>query len=85
MRRKEYCTNNTAGICYVNMADWKEIFWATYILYSVGGLGKSRSTAELSGLVVDSVVFNGATNGVRIKTWQVIETIVESASSIEEL
>ncbi|CAM6124278.1 unnamed protein product [Calypogeia fissa] len=37
---------------------------------SVGGLGKDQSMAQVSNLVVDTVVFNGATNGVRIKTWQ---------------
>ncbi|CAM6110363.1 unnamed protein product [Calypogeia fissa] len=37
---------------------------------SVGGLGKSKSRAEVSNVVVDTVVFDGATNGVRIKTWQ---------------
>ncbi|CAM6108191.1 unnamed protein product [Calypogeia fissa] len=37
---------------------------------SVGGLGKSQTRAEVSGLVVDTAVFHNATNGVRIKTWQ---------------
>jgi hypothetical protein len=37
----------------------------------VGGLGKSKTRAEISQLSLDTVTFNGATNGVRIKSWQV--------------
>ncbi|KAK9278800.1 hypothetical protein L1049_028379 [Liquidambar formosana] len=37
---------------------------------SIGSLGKSGSSATVEYVHVSDVVFSGATNGVRIKTWQ---------------
>ncbi|GER34222.1 pectin lyase-like superfamily protein [Striga asiatica] len=37
---------------------------------SIGSLGKNNSTGTVENVVVDRAVINGASNGVRIKTWQ---------------
>ncbi|BFI30286.1 polygalacturonase [Marchantia polymorpha subsp. ruderalis] len=37
---------------------------------SVGGLGKKNTSATVSNIVVEDVVFTNSTNGVRIKSWQ---------------
>lgn len=41
-------------------------------LISIGSLGSGKSEAHVSEVVVDGAKLNGTTNGVRIKTWQVI-------------
>ncbi|CAA0838726.1 Pectin lyase-like superfamily protein [Striga hermonthica] len=37
---------------------------------SIGSLGKNNSTGTVENVVVDRAVIRGASNGVRIKTWQ---------------
>ncbi|KAE9621498.1 putative polygalacturonase [Lupinus albus] len=39
---------------------------------SIGSLGAGKSEAEVSNVVVNRAILKGTTNGVRIKTWQVI-------------
>jgi hypothetical protein len=40
---------------------------------SIGSLGKNNAADNVSNVVVDGVFLNGSTNGLRVKTWQVIE------------
>lgn len=39
---------------------------------SIGSLGSGKSKEFVSGITVNGAKFSGTTNGVRIKTWQVI-------------
>lgn len=39
---------------------------------SIGSLGSGESKDFVSGVTVNGAKFSGTTNGVRIKTWQVI-------------
>lgn len=39
---------------------------------SIGSLGKDNSKAYVSGVTVNGAKISGTRNGVRIKTWQVI-------------
>lgn len=39
---------------------------------SIGSLGSDDSENYVSDVVVDTATLTGTTNGVRIKTWQVI-------------
>lgn len=39
---------------------------------SIGSLGSGKSKEFVSGIKVNRAKFSGTTNGVRIKTWQVI-------------
>lgn len=49
-----------------------------YCICSIGSLGAGHSEAAVSNVVVDGARLTGTTNGVRIKTWQVISTGVEN-------
>lgn len=46
------------------------IFWNNNL--SIGSLGAGNSKEFVSGITVNGAKFVGTTNGVRIKTWQVI-------------
>ena len=39
--------------------------------YSLGGLGKDKSAACVSNIVVENISIQNTLSGVRIKTWQV--------------
>lgn len=43
-----------------------------YYFDSIGSLGKDNSEAQVSNVEVNRATLTGSTNGVRIKTWQVI-------------
>jgi hypothetical protein len=40
---------------------------------NIGSLGKNNAADNVSNVVVDGVFLNASTNGLRVKTWQVIE------------
>lgn len=42
------------------------------MMNSIGSLGAGKSKEFVSGIIVNGAKFIGTTNGVRIKTWQVI-------------
>ena len=42
---------------------------------SIGSLGAGDSKAQVSNVLVNRATFTGTTNGVRIKTWQVINCV----------
>ncbi|ESQ55365.1 hypothetical protein EUTSA_v10027416mg [Eutrema salsugineum] len=37
---------------------------------SVGSLGKNKAEKDVNGLTVSDTIFNGTSNGIRIKTWE---------------
>ena len=42
------------------------------MFFSIGSLGKDNSIGVVTKVVLDTAVLRDTTNGVRIKTWQVI-------------
>lgn len=44
----------------------------TIVYFSIGSLGAGKSKEFVSGVIVDGAKLSGTTNGVRIKTWQVV-------------
>ena len=44
-------------------------------IFSIGSLGKNYSEDFVSNVLVDKVVLSNTTNGVRIKSWQVFNTL----------
>ena len=51
--------------------------WVVFmILCSVGSLGRNGAHEEVSDVEVAGCTFEGTTNGVRIKTWQVHNLIL---------
>jgi hypothetical protein len=43
-----------------------------FLLISIGSLGKDNSTGMVTKVVLDTAFLRETTNGLRIKTWQVI-------------
>ena len=43
-----------------------------YLLLSIGSLGKDNSTGMVTKVVLDTAILVETTNGLRIKTWQVM-------------
>ena len=52
-------------------------------MHSIGSLGVHNSEDYVSGVTVNGAKFSGTTNGVRIKTWQVMFTILHFINSID--
>ena len=48
--------------------------------FSIGSLGKDNSVGIVTKVVLDTAFLKDTTNGVRIKTWQVIYSIVNKIS-----
>ncbi|KAL2514466.1 putative polygalacturonase [Forsythia ovata] len=44
-----------------------------FLISSIGSLGENRSENHVSDVSVDGANFVGTTNGVRIKTWQILD------------
>ena len=42
------------------------------LLLSIGSLGQDNSTGIVTGVILDTALLRNTTNGLRIKTWQVI-------------
>ena len=45
-------------------------------LYSIGSLGANNSWAHVSDVLAEKATLLGTTNGVRIKTWQVMHDLL---------
>lgn len=45
------------------------LFWV--VMISIGGLGKDKSVACVSDIIVEDISIQNTLAGVRIKTWQV--------------
>ncbi len=43
-----------------------------FLLLSIGSLGKDNTTAIVTKVVLDTAFLKETTNGLRIKTWQVM-------------
>jgi Glycosyl hydrolases family 28 len=49
-----------------------------FFYISIGSLGKDHSTAVVTAVVLDTAIITGTTNGLRIKTWQVLKIKIRS-------
>lgn len=56
--------NWTFVACYLH--------WCKLLLFSIGSLGKDNSTGIVTKVVLDTAFLKETTNGLRIKTWQVM-------------
>lgn len=45
---------------------------------SIGSLGKDNSIAVVTAIILDTAIITGTTNGLRIKTWQVLKFKIKS-------
>jgi Glycosyl hydrolases family 28 len=53
-----------------------------FFCISIGSLGKDNSTAVVTVVVLDTAIITGTTNGLRIKTWQVLKIKFRSYGQI---
>lgn len=59
-----------------------DVYCVQFLIFcSVGSLGKSLETAMVEQITVSNCSFVGTMTGVRIKSWQVMETEVELSSN----
>lgn len=69
-----------SGYLSVKYGTEHKFFWSSPVLIvllcimhlSIGSLGKDNSTAIVTKVVLDTALLKDTTNGLRIKTWQVI-------------
>jgi hypothetical protein len=61
-------------------------FFFLILSLSIGSLGKDNSTGIVAKVVLDTAFISETTNGVRIKTWQVIlEDMVVTVLILKEV
>jgi hypothetical protein len=53
----------------------KDVLTRITLLVSIGSLGKNRTTDRVENVRVDTCLLTNTTNGVRIKSWQVTESL----------
>jgi hypothetical protein len=62
------------------------LFFFLILSLSIGSLGKDNSTGIVAKVVLDTAFTSETTNGVRIKTWQVIlEDMVVTVLILKEV
>lgn len=68
---KDMATSCTLGSEFL-MLSWRCLLCC----YSIGSLGANNSWAHVSDVLVEKATLLGTTNGVRIKTWQVMHDLL---------